>query len=241
MTMTKCSRALHRPNIGFRRTFLQCLYRHVVPAAILTGVVTGGDFANAANLTWNNLNADWTIGTNWTPGGPPGVGDVAIVNAGNPQLNVNATLLGLIQGGGTISGTGLLQLTGASTWTAGTHFGTGISQFDGNLGISGVNAKVISGGRTVRLNGTTTWSGNTGNNNTITMGGASFLNNAGTFIVMVLLLPVLPLQVVVPFRRTVRPPEMTLAFTPLMPRLPSNWEIPVPKWVPAVQVEAPVS
>jgi hypothetical protein len=137
--------------------------------------------AAAATLTWNNVNGDWTIGTNWTPSGPPGTGDVAVVNVANPQLNTNTTILGLNQGGGTISGTATLTVTGPSTWTAGTHTGTGTTQFDGTLAISGAGTKSITGGRTVNA-GNTTWSGNTGsNNNDISIASTSVFNNTGTF------------------------------------------------------------
>ena len=178
--MTKRSCALRRPIIGFRLTFLRCMYRYAASTAVLAGVVIGGDVAQAANLTWNGVNADWTVGTNWTPGGPPGAGDVAIINAGNPQLNANTTLLGLVQSGGTVSGTGALTLTGASTWNAGTHSGAGTTQFDNTLAMIGVGGKGVAG-RKLNLNGTTTWSGNTGNNNLITLSGAGVLNNAGAF------------------------------------------------------------
>ncbi|MBL8199883.1 MAG: hypothetical protein JNK40_02835 [Chromatiales bacterium] len=137
--------------------------------------------AGAASLTWNGLTADWTVGTNWTPGGPPGITDTATVNAGNAQLNADTTILGLTQGGGTLSGTGTLTVTGPSTWTAGTQNGTGTTQYESTLGITGIGTKSITGGRTISLGGATTWSGNTGANNTISMANASFINNAGTF------------------------------------------------------------
>ena len=83
--------------------------------------------ATAADLTWENVNADWTVGTNWTPDGPPGVGDVAIINGFITTLNSDTTILGLNEGGGTISGTGALTVTGPSIWTVGTHTGAGIT------------------------------------------------------------------------------------------------------------------
>ena len=137
--------------------------------------------AGAAPFTWNGVTADWSVGTNWTPGGPPGAADAATVNAGNAQLNTGTTILGLTQGGGTVSGTGFLTITGPSTWTAGTHNGTGTTQFGSTLGITGVTTKSITGGRTLNLNGATSWSGNTGANNTISMANASIINNAGAF------------------------------------------------------------
>ncbi len=148
-------------------------------AAVLI-VLAAASSASAAPLTWNSVTADWTIGTNWTPGGPPGAADTAIINAGNAQLNSDTTILGINQTGGTISGTGTLTLTGASTWTGGTHTGAGISQFNGPLAISGTTTKTISGSRVVNA-ASTDWSGNAGANNTISIASTSVFNNTGTF------------------------------------------------------------
>lgn len=162
------------------------LSNHVVvrfgsSAAILFFAVGTWNQAAAASLTWNSVTADWTVGANWTPGGPPGAGDIAIVNAGNAQLNSDTTILGLGHAGGTISGTGKLTLTGTSTWTGGTHTGAGITQFDGPLSMSGAGTKTISGGRNVTA-ASTTWSGNTGpNNNTVSIASTSAFSNTGSF------------------------------------------------------------
>ncbi len=134
--------------------------------------------ATAATLTWNNATADWNIAGNWTPAGPPAAGDVAVVNGGNAQLNAPATILGFNQGGGVLSGTGNLTITGSSTWTMGTQTGAAVTQYDGPLAISGPGAKTISASRTVTLNGNTTWSGNTGANNTIALSTGTINNNA---------------------------------------------------------------
>ncbi|MCC7259347.1 MAG: hypothetical protein IT486_13355 [Gammaproteobacteria bacterium] len=135
--------------------------------------------ASAATLTWNvNVAGDWAIGTNWTPAGPPAAVDIAVVNSGNPQLNAPATILGFNQGGGTLSGTGNLTVTGSSTWTTGTQNGAAVTQYDGPLAISGPGGKTISGTRTVTLNGNTTWSGNTAANNTIALATGTINNNA---------------------------------------------------------------
>lgn len=143
--------------------------------------VGGCQFGQRRAADLDNVTADWTIGTNWTPGGPPGGADTAIINAGNAQLNSDTTILGLNQAGGTISGTGQFTLTGASTWTGGTHTGAGISQFNGTLTVSGAGTKTISGGRIVNA-ASTAWSGNTGaNNNAISIASTSVLNNTGTF------------------------------------------------------------
>ncbi|MCC7330569.1 MAG: hypothetical protein IT484_10535 [Gammaproteobacteria bacterium] len=65
----------------------------LVAAALAT--VTAPGAASAATLTWNGVTGDWTIGSNWTPGGPPGSGDVAVVNAGIATLNSSSTIQGL--------------------------------------------------------------------------------------------------------------------------------------------------
>jgi len=161
--------SLRRSLVGSRWSLL---------AAAFTFVSAGP----AAALTWNGVNGNWTDGGNWTPPGPPGATDVATINAGTATLNTDTSILGLTQGGGTIAGTGMLVITGDSTWSAGTHSGTGTSQFDAALALSGAGLKVLLGGRTVNLNGTTTWSGNTANDNgAIRFWNGGTINNNGTF------------------------------------------------------------
>jgi hypothetical protein len=68
------------------------------------------------------------------------------------------------------------------TWTGGAIFGVGTTTFANDVTISGVNTKVVAGGRTLNLNGTTTWSGNTGaNNNSIQFASGATINNRGVF------------------------------------------------------------
>ncbi|MFZ5593008.1 MAG: hypothetical protein ACOY4D_01865 [Pseudomonadota bacterium] len=124
-------------------------------------------------------------GANWSPAGTPGAGDLAIINAGASTLSFAAVVNGLSLGGGTLAGMGNLTLTSGSTWTGGTQTGTGATQFNGNLGITGDNRKDITGGRAVNTAGTTTWGGNTGTNgngiwyNYSSTG--STINNSGTW------------------------------------------------------------
>jgi hypothetical protein len=72
-----------------------------------------------------------------------------------------------------------------SCWTGGAQAGTGTTQFNGNLNISGDGNKFIGGGRAVNTAGTTTWGGNTGgsnNYNRILNGGSGgTINNTGTW------------------------------------------------------------
>ncbi len=140
--------------------------------------------ASAATYTWNNVVGDATDDANWTPFGTPGIGDVAVVNGGDAQLNEAATIAGFNLGGGgaggRLSGTGTLTVTGSSIWTNGTQAGAGTTQYDGALALSGPGAKNLGTGRIVTLNGATTWSGSTAANNTITIGGST-INNNSTF------------------------------------------------------------
>ncbi|MCO5125384.1 MAG: PEP-CTERM sorting domain-containing protein [Rhizobacter sp.] len=137
--------------------------------------------ADAMMLTWFGGTGDWSVGANWSPaGGPPGADDTAIINAGNAQLGADTAIAGLDMGGGQLSGSGKLTVSGASQWTGGAHNGVGTSQFDGSLAISGANDKNLGGGRVLNV-GDTTWSGNTAtNNNRIRFTGAT-INSSGTW------------------------------------------------------------
>ena len=103
------------------------------------------------------------------------------ISAGTLTLNGASTMASLALSGGVLGGTGSLVVGGASSWLAGTQTGTGTTRYDGALALSGLGAKVLSGGRTVTLNGTTTWSGNTAANNGALQFSGGTLNNAGTF------------------------------------------------------------
>ena len=105
----------------------------------------------------------------------------ASISAGTLTLNGASTMASLALSGGVLGGTGSLVVGGASSWLAGNQTGTGTTRYDGALSLSGLGAKVLSGGRTVTLNGTTTWSGNTAANNGALQFSGGTLNNAGTF------------------------------------------------------------
>ena len=60
--------------------------------------------------------------------------------------------------------------------------GTGTTNTDGGLNITGPTAKILSGGRTLNTAGTTNWSGSTGGNtNEIIVSGGASINNSGTW------------------------------------------------------------
>ena len=121
---------------------------HVVNSLSMTGndslAVTGG------SLTVANAYAS-SAGT--------------ALSAGTLTLNGASAMAVLAQSGGTLAGSGVVTIAGASTWLGGAQSGTGITRFDNDVSIDGAAAKAISGGRTVDLNGTTTWGGNTGATN----------------------------------------------------------------------------
>lgn len=71
-------------------------------------------------------------------------------------------------------------MTGPSTWTVGTQTGTGTTEYDSALTITGTVTKTLTAGRILNLNGPTSWSGNTAANNSITLSNGT-LNNNGTF------------------------------------------------------------
>jgi len=104
------------------------------------------------------------------------------LSAGTLTLNGTSTMASLALSGGVLGGTGTLTIAGDSSWLAGTQTGSGTTSYSGALALSGLGAKALSGGRTVELNGTTTWSGNTAANNGSLQFAGGTLNNKGTFI-----------------------------------------------------------
>lgn len=102
---------------------------------------------------------------------------------GNGTANLNsaaATSNTFEQTGGTLGGTGTLTISAASIWTAGTQTGAGTTRIDGNLDVSSSADKTVSGGRTLRTAGVTTWRNNSAaDTNRLLVSGNSTINNAG--------------------------------------------------------------
>ncbi len=136
-------------------------------------------------VTWLGGTGDWGDATKWSPGRVPGAGDFAVINAGTSTLSFAAVVNGLSLDGGALAGTGNLTLSGGSTWTAGAQTGTGTTQFNGNLNISGDNNKFIGGVRVINTAGTTAWGGNTFGSNSANLilnsGSGGTINNTGTW------------------------------------------------------------
>jgi hypothetical protein len=103
------------------------------------------------------------------------------ISAGTLTLNGAPTMASFAQSGGVLGGTGSVVVGGASSWLAGTQTGTGTTRYDGALALTGAGARGLSGGRTVTLNGTTSWGGNTAANNGSLQFAGGTLNNVGTF------------------------------------------------------------
>ncbi|HQR72047.1 MAG TPA: hypothetical protein PLE54_15690, partial [Burkholderiaceae bacterium] len=107
-------------------------------------------------------------------------GDTTI-SGGSLTLNGTSNLASLTQNS-TLSGSGLVTVSGASSWIGGTQTGSGATQFNAALSISGNGTKQVTGTRVVTLNSTTTWSGNTGGTgNTISLASTATVDNAGSF------------------------------------------------------------
>ena len=139
------------------------------------------NIANSAKLEYRNgshtLNNVTISGAGTFQISTDNVGADAVVT-----LNGGTLTSAFLLSGSTMNGTDQI-FQGPSTWTGGTITGTAAQSttFGGVLTISGLNTKLLSGGRTVNA-GNTTWTGNTANNNNaISISGASIFNNTGTF------------------------------------------------------------
>lgn len=159
-----------------------CRINTLVAALIAAGCATP---ALAVNKTWFGGAGDWSTNANWSPVGVPIAGDLVIINTGTSTLSFAQVVAGFTLNGGTLAGVGNLTLSGGSTWTAGAQTGTGTTQFNGSLAISGDGNKFIGGSRVVNTAGTTTWGGNTGGNNNynriLNGGSGGTINNSGTW------------------------------------------------------------
>lgn len=82
-----------------------------------------------AEYVWTGaVSTDWSAAGNWSPAGPPGVNDRAILNstARQPVLATSTTISNLVFNSGTLSGSGTLVVKGsASEWSSGALDGTG--------------------------------------------------------------------------------------------------------------------
>jgi hypothetical protein len=122
--------------------------------------VTGGTTISAGSLTAN--------------GTVLAVGNPLSVTGGTANFGTNPLdLTDLNLTGGTLANAAAVDISGSFAWSAGTLGGSGpVSILPGaNLAITGTAGRALQG-RTVNLEGTATWTGNT----TLTMSGASTFN-----------------------------------------------------------------
>jgi uncharacterized repeat protein (TIGR01451 family) len=141
------------------------------------GAFGANDISASVNF---NLGA-FTLGTGASFTGRAGI-------TGSATVNVDGTVTGtgsstLTHSGGTLQGTGTLTTSGAYAWTGGTQGGTGQTTITptGTLAIGTASTKTLTGARTLRNEGTATWS-----DGNLTVGGTSStarLENAGTFTI----------------------------------------------------------
>ena len=163
---------------------------------------------SAAPVTWvGPNNGFWDTAGNWNPG-LPGAADDALLGAFDTEFRSGAVTIRSLAGtgrftlsggtltitnastsgalalsGGTLGGTGVVTLSGPSTWTGGTMTGTGAAVFNDALAISGNTFRSMTLGRTLTTNGTTTWTNAVGaNQGLIQVSGGSTINNTGTWL-----------------------------------------------------------
>lgn len=88
--------------------------------------------------------------------------------------------------GGTLSGSGAVNINGAGSWTGGTLNGAGTTVFSGNLALTGNGTSRLISGRNVTFAGATTWSNTLQATNvllgTIGVANGATLNNTGTWV-----------------------------------------------------------
>jgi len=162
--------------------------------------------AKAATVTWIGPNASfWDLAVNWNPALPGATDDLLLgafdttfrsgtvtvqsftgtgtlsVTGGSLSATAASSTGGLNFSAGAIGGAGNLGIAGPWNWTGGLMTGAGTTFANGAVNITGAATKQLSGNRIVNLAGTTTWGGNTANNNNVLQFAGATLNNTGTF------------------------------------------------------------
>ncbi len=142
----------------------------------------GGAYRIASGAKLEFRNGSHTLNNVTTSGA--GVFEISTENVGDDafvSINGGTHSTAFVLSGSTLSGNSH-AFQGLATWSGGTISGAGTTTFANDLAITGPNAKTVFGGRTVNLEGTTTWSGNTAdNNNIVRFWNGGTINNNGTF------------------------------------------------------------
>ena len=146
------------------------------------GGTSTGVFNIAAGAKLEFRNGDHTLNNVTTSGA--GIFEISTENVGADAfvtVNGGTHTTAFVLSGSAMGGADA-TFQGPVTWTGGGISGAAATTFSNNVAISGPDLKTIVGGRTVNLNATTTWSGNTAaNNNAIRFWNGATINNNGTF------------------------------------------------------------
>ncbi len=126
--------------------------------------------------TWNGGTGIWQTASNWNPNGIPGAADTVVFNSGTLTNDSLVFVASLFQNGGTINGTGEINIIDSLSFTYGIHSGTGATKLLGGCNgvISSSQSKQLS--RSLINEGFLTWI----EANVQFSSGAVFTNN-GTF------------------------------------------------------------
>ena len=152
----------------------------ILPASLCSALLSFN--VQAADCVWLGGIGDWTD-NNWNSCNStfPNSNDTAAIASGIVTLDQNITVSQFFLSGGDLVGANDLSISGllTSTWTGGDQGGTGITQYDVDLQISGDSNKTLKSSKILNTTGTTTWGGNTvADNNRINLTGVSpVINN----------------------------------------------------------------
>jgi hypothetical protein len=156
-----------------------------------SAVSAGDQFAydSLSTITWIGGNGAWSTAANWDLGRVPAAGDHVVINSGTVTFSVgtsdiacvnstgalvisggtfiisdtasSSTVTSLTLSGGTLNGSGDINVTGTFTWSFGTMGGAGITviQPGAVLSLSSGSSKYLS--RTLQNDGTVNFSGGT--------------------------------------------------------------------------------
>lgn len=123
--------------------------------------------------TYVGGSGNWQTPSKWSPAGVPGIADTAVINFGTLTNDSTVFVASLFHNGGTINGTGEINITDSLSFISGILSGTGAIKL-----LGGCNG-VISGGtlsRSLTNEGNLTWQGNT-----VTFSNGAVFTNNGTF------------------------------------------------------------
>jgi hypothetical protein len=115
--------------------------------------------ARAVDRTFISLAGNFLDPAQWSPEGVPGEDDLAIINDGTVTLNSEVTVGRLRMSGGTLDGSGILNVTGLMEWRGGFMGGSGVTNANGGLMISTDTFLGLSNIRSLNSAGPATWFG----------------------------------------------------------------------------------